>query len=354
MTIANLLPDRLSPPLPLAKLADPSTPVICVVIDTEEAFDWGRSHDRSQTDVSSMAAIGLVQEVFDDLGDCPCYVVDYPVASQPDGFGLLKTFLEDGRCVVGAHLHPWVNPPHHEEVCAYNSFPGNLDGELEHAKLEVLTQTIESAFDVRPEIYKAGRYGLGPRTGNILSKLGYSLDLSPSPGFDYSGEGGPDFFDYSNHPFWFGPGENLLSIPCTGGFVGFLGSAAGPVYRWVSGPLGRRFRAPGVLARLRAVERARLSPEGFTLAEMTRLTKGLSRAGVQVFTLSFHSPSVVPGNTPYVLDDRELDDFIHRIRSYLEFFLGELGGKSLNPLQIRDRLSNLRLQGRETNLSRGV
>ena len=39
---------------------------------------------------------------------------------------------------------------------------------------------------------------------------------------------------------------------------------------------------------------------------MRRLTRALLARGQRTFVLSLHSPSVVPGNTPYVRSDADL------------------------------------------------
>ena len=85
------------------------------------------------------------------------------------------------------------------------------------------------------------------------------------------------------------------------------------------------------------LERIRLSPEGYSLSEMIRLTEALLERGVRVFTLSFHSPSLKPGCTPYVRSDSELARFVGVISGYLEYFLGKKRGRSLSPLEIRAR-----------------
>jgi hypothetical protein len=146
-------------------------PVLTVVIDTEEEFDWHQPFDRKNTSVDAMEHIGRAQEVFDEFEIRPTYVVDYPVASQKTGYTLLREFVSSGRATIGAHLHPWVSPPHEEDVSSFNSYPGNLSAQLEEAKLTLLTDQITDTFGARPTIYKAGRYGLGPNTGEILSKL---------------------------------------------------------------------------------------------------------------------------------------------------------------------------------------
>jgi len=57
---------------------------------------------------------------------------------------------------------PWVNPPFDEALTVANSFAGNLPEAIERAKLRVLTDRITEAFGRRPQVYRAGRYGIRP------------------------------------------------------------------------------------------------------------------------------------------------------------------------------------------------
>lgn len=314
-------------------------PRLLVVVDTEEEFPWNEPHSRANTSVSAMADVGRGQDIFDHYAVRPAYVIDYPVASQEEGYGPLESIAASDRCVIGAHLHPWVTPPLTEPVNAANSFPGNLDKGLEEEKLAILTQTIEKRF-VRPTIYKAGRYGVGPNTANILAGLGYDIDLSPTPGFSYSGEGGPDFTRHPCSPFWF-DGRERLCIPCTGGFVGALRGQGRSLYPWVANPLASRLRLGGIFSRLGLLERIRLSPEGFSLPDMIKLTNQLLHtAGVRTFTLSFHSPTLRIGCTPYVRDKRDLDRFLASIEGYLEYFFNELNGVAVTPGEVKADLQS--------------
>lgn len=319
------------------RLSASHPPVLLVVIDTEEEFEWGGGFRRDRTSVEAMRDIPKLQEVFDAFGVRPTYVVDHPIATQEKGYRDLREFQDTGRAVIGTHLHPWVNPPFGEELCSRNSYPGNLPRELEREKLRVLTETIEATFGRRPTIYKAGRYGIGPHTTGILEELGYEVDLSVCPGLDFRGDGGPDFVSFPPEPYWFGAG--LLEIPCTAAFVGPL-HPWGPALRKLSlTRLGRALRMKGILSRLRALDRLRVSPEGFDLAQQIACTRALLRRGVRVMNLTFHSPSATPGFSEFVRDEADQARFLGMLRSYFEFFLGEAGGIALTPLDLRDRLA---------------
>jgi len=195
--------------------ADTRPSLICL-IDTEEEFDWSGSFDRSCTGVEHMRAIGPLQAIFESWGIRPVYAITYPIANQPAGIEALGPLAASGRALVGAHLHPWVNPPEVEEVNERNSFPGNLPAELEREKLANLTERIAAGIGTRPVIYKAGRYGAGPNTFAILEELGYTVDTSPAPPFDYSGRHGPDYSRRGVRTEWVGPRRTVLQIPGTG------------------------------------------------------------------------------------------------------------------------------------------
>ena len=308
-------------------------PVLTVIVDTEEEFDWSASFDRQATGVGHMRRIGAMQAVCERWGIRPVYVVDYPIASQEPGITALRPLLRDGRALVGAHLHPWVSPPHEEEVSGHNSFPGNLPPALERAKLAKLCACIEATLGIRPLMYKAGRYGIGANTFAIIEDLGFTVDLSPSPPFDYRTAGGPDFSRRGLAPEWAGPRGSVLSIPGTGALIGRLPSA--PLYRLATSARLAPLRVPGILARLGVVERMKLSPEGHSCAEMARLVRWLHVRGQRLFALSLHSPSVAPGNTPYVRSESDLEAFLATLDGFLRFFMTTLGGVPTDPLAVR-------------------
>jgi hypothetical protein len=251
----------------------------------------------------------------------------------------LKELMVAGRCEIGTHLHPWVSPPYEEQVNAHNSYTGNLPARLEFEKLQRLTEAIKVNFERQPTVFKAGRYGLGTGTANALVRLGYKIDASIVPHSSFGADGGPDFSEYDNDPFWFGPSESpLLELPVTTGFCGWLQSSGPSLYPKLASPIARRLKLGGIAARSRALERIRLSPEGCDAAGLIRLTTALVGAGHQVFTLTYHSPSLVPGHTPYVRTNRELDAFLGAIDEVCAHFQNELGGIFMSTSKIHETL----------------
>ena len=100
-------------------------------------------------------------------------------------------------------------------------------------------------------------------------------------------------------------------------------------------PTLKSLHIPGALARLHLIDRVTLTPEGVTFAEQRRLTRALLSRGQRVFNLTYHSPSLAPGNTPYVRNEVDLAAFLQRIEQYLEFFMVEIGGMAATPFEIK-------------------
>lgn len=275
-----------------------------IFCDVEEEFDWRRPFDRAARSTRAMAAFGDGHRRFAERGVGLTCMVDHPVATDPAAIAILARALEDGRSAIGAQLHPWVNPPFVEAVSAINSYTGNLPRALEAAKIDALTDALHDAFGSSPLAYRAGRYGIGPATLSLLAERGYRLDSSMRARYDYREGGGPDFRAIGNAAF---RRDGVVELPFSTVFTGrlrrrgaFLHAAAA---RWPHGP--------GVLARMNLLHRVSLTPEDMPLADAVRAIEGAVDDGERLLAFSFHSPSLVPGNTPYVRDARDLHRF-HR------------------------------------------
>ncbi len=322
-----------------ANLPPALPPLLAVVVDTEEEFDWGRPLDRSEVGVTSIPCQERMQEIFSRYGIIPTYVMDYPAATTPLSRDYLRRLHKDGLCEIGAHLHPWVNPPYEEEVCNRNSFPGNLPPDLERRKLAALTQAIQENFGIRPRIYKAGRYGIGPSTMEILEELGFEIDLSVAPHTSFRASEGPDFRSHADRPWLAGASQRILEIPLSIGFAGPLAPVGPTMFRLIDQPLGRRLHLPGLLARTRLLERICLTPEHVDLSAQMRLTRSLLKQGKRVFSFCYHSPSLAVGHTPYVRSEEQLRDFLSTCDAYFRFFSEEIGGQFISMSKLQRALA---------------
>ncbi|PKB25099.1 hypothetical protein B0I00_0282 [Novosphingobium kunmingense] len=306
-----------------------------LTVDTEEEFDWGKPIERSGHTVHTIARLARFQEFCEGVGICPIYLIDYPVASSPAAIEILRPAVAAGRAEIGVQLHPWVSPPHTETVTEHNTFAGNLPAELEREKFDRLRETITDAIGTPPLIYRAGRYGVGPNTAQILADGGIAIDSSIRPHFTYSFAGGPDFLNLPLHPWWVDADRRLMELPLTAVYSGLLREMGD----WLYPRLWRMPPLRGVLARLHLLERIPLTPEGVTLDEALRGIDIALDMALPVLVFSFHSPSLAPGYTPYVRDEDDLD----RLYDWWRGVFAHLQRRQIRPTSVAEIMASVAL-----------
>ena len=293
----------------------PARPICCLAIDAEEDFDWDRPVRTIGYSTACMHRIAELREIVGAYALKPTYLLTYPVLDDADAVRMIRRQHERGECEMGIQLHSWVTPPF-DEPSTESSYLGNLDPALEERKLLTLAGRFTEAFGVAPVSFRAGRYGLSRSTADLLEKHGFTVDTSLAPRTDFQPAGGPDFSRYECDPFWFGRRRPLLELPLCRSLVGWSGPLAPFLYRCAAPPFDRWLGA--VLSRSRCAERVTLSPEGNDAAAMRRFLRHRRNAGQSVFSLSFHSSSMLPGRNPYVRSRADLHRFYDRLSAILD------------------------------------
>jgi hypothetical protein len=280
---------------------------------------------------------------------------------------MLRAIQEEGRCEIGAHLHPWCTPPlddtpldDTEASRSTDSFLCNLPVDLQRAKLEKLTDAIAERVGRRPTSFRAGRYGLDAAGARILTELGYEVDSSVIPFTDYSTQGGPDFRRAPFQPYYasdsdlcepqrgrdsfFGSdtysgtvqpngsdpekhSRPLLEVPVSVGFHRSNFRRNQRIYEWTERPVPRKLHARGILDRLGIVRRIKFSPEQATAPEMQMLVDAYLAEHAVCMVMMFHSSSLVPGGSPYVRDEADLRGFFATLREVFQYCCRERGMK---------------------------
>lgn len=276
---------------------------VLLTVDTEEEFDWRAPFTRDRHGLTHVPQIAHFQQFCEKLGASPVYLVDWPIANDPLSVEIIGDAVRRGTAEVGVQLHPWVNPPFEEDVSVRNSFAGNLPPALEEAKFMMLRDRIEEAFGVAPLSYRAGRYGIGPNSAELMKRAGIKVDTSVRALYDYSCWAGPDYSHHPLTPYWVDESRELLELPVSTVYRGALHNA-GPRLQRLQPRLPMLFAG---FSRLGLLERIGLTPEGTTVAEGLRGVDRALEIGLPVLVLSFHSPSLVAGHTPYVETEAEVE-----------------------------------------------
>jgi hypothetical protein len=312
--------------LPRKSVGSGSASILLIVsIDTEED-NWYRS--RNEVTVENIRELRRLAAFFDRLGVRPTYFTSYQVATDPCAADVLREVGTGGRGEIAAHLHPWNTPPLTEAFVPRNSMLKNLPAELQLAKLRRLTTALEEAFDLTPGAFRAGRYGFGRDTVAALLCCGYRVDSSVTPFVSWEEvDDGPSFFGAPSGAYRLAPDRDvrrpahdgdLLEIPLSCGFSRGPFGFWGRVRRVLDVAPLRSLHLVGLAARAGLSKRIVLSPELASVAEMLTLSRRLLEQGVRHLQLSWHSPSLKPGLSPFAATAADVGRLYASVEAYLE------------------------------------
>ncbi len=311
---------------------------LLITVDTEEEFDWSRTpFPSSGGTVKNINELRQIQKVFAELNAKATYFVDFPVLKGRLARDILKEFYEKYGAEIGSHLHPWCTPPFEEQLNPPNTMATMLPTPLLKSKMEVLTESFIEAFGFRPLSYRAGRFSFDGVSAKIIDDLGYKIDSSITPFYDWSNYDGPDFFFAHLRPYFI-DGEDLfcedkngkiLEVPISAGFNRVPFKFWSKIY-WSANhnPL-RSLKLLGALHRTNLLKLISLSPESESLEDMKALVKNLCCEGIQVFNMMFHSSSLLPGGTSFSRTALQVSIFEKNLTEIVSWMVRELKFESI-------------------------
>ncbi len=299
-------------------------PTIVITVDTEEEWDWTGPFPSAPYSTHNIQSIPKFQEFAESLQFAPTYFVDYAVAIEEENCETLKYYFDRGSCDIGAHMHPWCNPPLSEEMSAKNSHAVNLPVGLFEEKLKNLTELLTKRFSAHPLSFRSGRWGLNGELLEVLSKLGYKIDSSVRPFYE------DKYFSYrkaSTRPYWPSFGNilesdpmqrNILEVPTASGFNHKRFEMLDQLHEMLSSRLISRFRVIGILWKLGILRKITVTPEGQNWRDICRCIDMYVKRGDSVIGLFFHSSDLLAGNTEYVKNEADEQRFYETIRRTID------------------------------------
>jgi glycosyltransferase involved in cell wall biosynthesis len=333
----------------MARLPAEQAPLLSIVVDCEEEFDWRYPIRGTPYSLKSVPPLRRAAETLARQDAKLTIMATYAIVEHDPSWHELNAIVRDCGAAIGAHMHAWITPPFLEEPTLQNSFQGNLLREVEASKIETLLAAVSARTGEPVRLFRAGRYGFGTSTAEFLAERGIRIDLSFMPHFDYTDTGGASFTGVSCDPFWFADDRRLFEFPMTAGFTGWMKGSGSRLFARLNARSLRYLRLPSVLANGGLLNRVRLSPEGVTLAEAKALTRSLHAQGHRVFHLSFHSTSLVPGAAPYVATDDDAARLVDWLSQYVAFFQTEFLGRVVTPDAIEAAARGALTAGRQGN-----
>lgn len=301
---------------------------LIVTIDTEED-NWGSYRSTGMT-LENITRIPVLQQLFDDYQVKPTYLITYTVATDARSVAILKPILDQERCEIGTHCHPWSTPPFdlfNGESSRRDSMLCNLPFDVQFSKISELHGTIRKNFGIEPASFRSGRWGYNQDVARCLHKLGYRVDTSILPYTDWSYDYGPNYAYISPKPYRFFPETAfeesvdgpLLEIPATIGYLQRDFELCNRFYqRFLRKPLCK-LRLAGILHQLGFLNNVWLSPEECGSTEMINLARRMKKNGYPFINFFFHSPTLKAGLTPFVKTKEDEQRFLDRIEAFISF-----------------------------------
>lgn len=157
-------------------------PILFVLsIDTEEEWDWSGPFPQKHANVENIVQVPEFHNAITSLGVRPTYFVDYAVLETESSIENMRRVYAQNNSEIGAHLHPWCNPPYFDHVGEAESHVVNLPIDEVKQKIENLVSKIKQTLDVIPKSFRSGRWGIDGKVMNLLVDNGFNVDSSVYP-----------------------------------------------------------------------------------------------------------------------------------------------------------------------------
>jgi len=293
-------------------------------IDTEEEWDWSGPFPENNFSVENIQQLPKFQGFCETLGIRPTYFVDYAVADNPESVKALKTFSDNNLCEIGAHLHPWCNPPYFGERGEKESHVINLPTSQVEDKLDALIKILNKQFNIMPNAFRTGRWGIDSNVLQLLVKKGFQIDSSMYPFYKN------EYFNCEKamlEPYWpdydtpikKGAQRNIVEFPVTVGFNRADYSTMLKIYNAVSLPAIAPLHLVGILWHTQLLRKLYLSPEVTSGKDMLPLIDFSLNNNHPVIHMYFHSSSLLDDATGFMQGKNTHNIICNNIRQVIDY-----------------------------------
>lgn len=315
-------------------------PDFIVTVDTEADDEWSHAAPASYRNIGRLPNF---QALCDRYGIRPTYLTTYDVATDAAACETLQGLVAEGHCEIGAHLHAWSTPPHHELTAAPDArqpYLHEYPPQVQREKLICLDEALRERLGVAPVTYRGGRWSLDPTSANLLAEMGYLADTTVTPGLSWErnpgcspGAVGSSFAAAPATPYRLHhqdiclPGQlELLEVP-----VSIIKS--GPLAH-IPAPRVAPQRLIGRMMSRSGLCRPMWLRPGFSSAgQMIEVCDALAASGAPVLNLMFHSSELLPGGSPKVATAEQSQAFWQSLEAVFAHVTSRLGAR---PLMLRE------------------
>lgn len=292
-------------------------------VDTEEEWDWEGPFPENDFSVENLHALPKFQAFCEQKGLRPCYFVDYAAAV---GLAKQTEFLArvaESHCELGAHLHPWANPPYFGKATEENSHVVNLPVLQVEQKLDALMELFSTTLNYKPKAFRTGRWGISEAIMKLLYLRGFDIDSSVYPFYknDYFHCDGAPLCPYwpdTTNVLKSGIQRNILEVPVTVGFNRTPFEKASKLHDLSQLPALQIFKPTAVLWHSKVLRKVYFSPEVADTENMISLADKAIENGQHVLHMYFHSSNLISNGTGFLKSNNPYNLICKRITAVIE------------------------------------
>ena len=292
-------------------------------VDTEEEWDWSGPFPNNNFSVKNVYEIPAFQAFCQALGIKPTYLVDYAVANDVNGAAILRN-ISTQHSEIGAHLHPWANPPFYGETTEYSSHVINLPLAQVEEKLAALKTVIERNIGTTPKAFRTGRWGINGDVLKLIHSCGITTDSSIYPLYNHqyfscenapSQQYWPDFTDTNQTSSQ----RDIFEIPVTCGFNRSNYRLAQGIHKTLESAPFTWLRLNSILWHSLLLRKLYLSPELCSANDMKRLINTGLKRQESVFHMYLHSSSLIDNTTGLNNEVNARENICSRIAEVIQY-----------------------------------
>ncbi len=300
--------------------------IFLLSVDTEEEFDWDGPFPESNFAVENLTKLDEFQTFCERNKYRPIYFVDYAAAESLPKYPDFFNEQRQANYEIGAHLHPWANPPYFGPATEETSHVVNLPIEQVEQKLDALMTLFDENLHCKPTSFRTGRWGISNEIMQILISRGFDLDSSVYPFYEnqyFNCLGSP------LKPYWpsldnvLTPGEQskIMEMPVTIGFNKTPFDKYYNIYELCQRPAMQFLRATALLWHTRLLRKIYFSPEAANAADMIDLADASIQQNNQCLHMYLHSSSFLDNTTGFLNVDNAFEHIcqqINEVTTHLE------------------------------------
>jgi len=328
---------------------------VIITIDTEADNQWERLGDLTTANIDYLPRF---QELCNRYALKTTYLCSYEVVASPQFDKVIAAYEHQGMAEVGAHLHPWSNPPYEDDPftgTGKHAYPSELPVGIFRRKMEALTEIIHSRIGRPPRSYRAGRWGFCASHIPVLLDLGYEADCSVTPLVSWRGhpgakEGGPDFRGAPAAPYFLDIADvcrrgdsRLLEVPVT--ILHTSRAMASTTLRSIFAARRKGFPCK-VLNKI-----FKLDPQWFrpyphmSAGRLKDVYRAARKRGLPVVEMMFHSSELMPGGSPYTPTEESVEQLYEKLESIFDY-VSQAGCTGTTLTEFKDEFCREKVIGR--------